>query len=92
MKELELKIAAFVANKNLKTRSGVPYEVKSFQRDGSGNVTALVGTVTETIRNQEGEEETVKTEMIWTPNGNAYCNKPMVFDLIEELPVSELGK
>lgn len=92
MKEAEIKISGFLSNPNVKTRSGVPYEVKSFQRDGSGNVTALVGTVTETIKNQAGEEETVETEMIWNPNGNAFCNKPMVFDLIEELPVSELGK
>lgn len=91
MKEIELKIAAFIANKNLKTRSGVPFKVNSFQRDGSGNVTALVGTITETV-NDGGTDIQKEVEMLWTPNGNAFCNKPLVFDLIEELPVDELGK
>lgn len=91
MRELEVKIAAFIANKNLKTRSGVPFKVNTFQRDGNGNVTGLVGTITETAE-FDGQVVSKEVEMFWTTNGNAYCNKPMVYDLVEELPVEELGK
>ena len=91
MKELEVKIAAFIANKNVKTRSGVQHSVVSFQKDASGNVTALVGTVKEKIKSEEGIQE-VDTPMMWTSNGNALCNQPMIYDLVEELTIDNLGK
>ena len=91
MKELEIKIAAFIANENVKTRSGAAHKVVSFQRDGNGNVTTLVGTVKEKVKKEEGFEE-VDTPMLWTSNGNALCNQPMIYDLVEELPIADLGK
>lgn len=89
MKEIEIKIAAFIANKKVKTRCGVPHNVDSFQRDGNGNVSALVGTVA--IPTKEGEEPTLQP-MLWTTNGNAMSSQPMLYDLVEELSIDELGK
>lgn len=88
MVTIEQKIAEFIKNPNLKCRSGVPFKVNSYQKDATGNVTALVGKVTEI--NQEGTAQEI--DMLWNSNGNALCNKPMVYDLVEELPVDELGK
>lgn len=92
MKELEIKIAQFFSNPKVKTRSGVPHNVNSFQRDANGNITGIVGTITEKVKANDGTESELKTEMLWSSTGQAYCNKPMVFDLVEELPISELGK
>lgn len=88
MKEFEIKIAEFIANKNTKTRSGVKFEVVGFQKDGNGNVSTLIGTVTE--KNEAGEEKPV--EMLWNPTGSALCNIPLKYDLVTELPIAELGK
>lgn len=91
MKEVEIKIAAFLANPKLKVRSGVPFTVTEFHRDGNGNVTALAGTITETAMEAGAPVEKV-IPMLWTSNGNAMCNQPMLYDLIEELPIADLGQ
>ncbi len=92
MKELELRIAAFIANENVKTRSGVDFKVLTFQKDGNGQVTTLAGTVTEkrSIGTEGFKDELVP--MLWTTNGNALCNQPGIYDLVEELPIEQLGK
>lgn len=89
MKEIEIRIAAFLASKSLKTRSNVPFTIESYQKDGNGNVTALVGTVSVVVK--EGEE-TIDAPMLWTSNGNAMAQNAVQYDLVEELPVAELGK
>lgn len=89
MKEIEVKIAEFVKSPNLKTRCGVPHEVNGFQRDGNGNVSALVGFVT--ITKKEGEEPKPQ-EILWTTNGNGMNCPPMIYDLVEHLSIEELGK
>lgn len=89
MKEIEIKIAEFINNPKVKTRCGAAHTVDSFQRDGAGNVTALVGTVM--VSMVEGEDPAPQ-KMLWTSNGNAMSAAPMLYDLVEEKPISDLGK
>ena len=52
MKELEIKVAAFIASQNVKTISGAEYDITSFQKDCNGNIAYLVGTVKEKSKQQ----------------------------------------
>jgi hypothetical protein len=58
------------------TRSGVPFEISTVQKDGQGMVNTLKGTVTVDGQNQP---------MLWNVLGRAFTSNTTEFDLVEEV-------
>ncbi len=74
MNTQESQLVAFIGK--AVTRSGVPFQVASVQKDGQGMVNTLKGTVT-----VGGQDQA----MLWNVLGRAFASNTTEFDLVEEV-------